>query len=210
VGRALLKEDQVSQTIEFVFDFASPNAYFARRVLPRIAARTGAQIQLWPCLLGGIFKLTGNQSPMAAFANVKGKLEYEALETRRFISQHELAAFKFNPHFPMNTLLIMRGLIAAQKLGVADAYVEAVSVATWEREQKMDDPAVVEQVLRAAGLDSAALLALTQTPEVKAELLANTEAAVQRGVFGIPTFFVGGDMYFGKERLAQIAEDLAR
>lgn len=196
------------KTIEFVFDFASPNAYFARKVLPGVAARSGAHIELLPCLLGGIFKLAGNQSPMAAFAQVKGKLEYEALETRRFIEKHKLHAFKFNPHFPMNTLLIMRGLIAAQKLGVAETYVEVVSAATWEREQKMDDPAVVEQVLRAGGLDSAALLALTQAPEVKSELIANTEAAVKRGVFGIPTFFVEGEMYFGKERIAQLAEDL--
>jgi 2-hydroxychromene-2-carboxylate isomerase len=199
----------VSRTIEFVFDFASPNAYFARRVLPSIAAPSGAQIRFWPCLLGGIFKLAANQSPMAAFASVKGKLAYEELETRRFIAKHGLHAFKMNPHFPLNTLLIMRGLIAAQRLGVAEAYVEAVLVATWEREQKMDDPSVVTEVLNAAGLDSGALLALTQTPEVKAELLANTEAAVQRGAFGIPTFFIEGEMFFGKERLGQIAEYLA-
>jgi 2-hydroxychromene-2-carboxylate isomerase len=199
----------VSRTIEFVFDFASPNAYFARRVLPSIAARSGAQIRLWPCLLGGIFKLAGNQSPMAAFANVKGKLAYEELETRRFIAKHALHAFNMNPHFPLNTLLIMRGLIAAQRLGVAEPYIEAVLVATWERAQKMDDPSVVTEVLNAAGLDSAALLALTQTPEVKAELLANTEAAVQRGAFGIPTFFIDGEMFFGKERLGQIADYLA-
>jgi 2-hydroxychromene-2-carboxylate isomerase len=199
----------VSRTIEFVFDFASPNAYFARRVLPSIAARSGAQIRLWPCLLGGIFKLAGNQSPMAAFANVKGKLAYEELETRRFIAKHGLHAFHMNPYFPLNTLLIMRGLIAAQRLGVAEVYTEAVLVATWEREQKLDDPSVVTEVLNAAGLDSAALLALTQTPEVKAELLANTEGAVQRGAFGIPTFFIDGEMFFGKERLGQIAEYLA-
>jgi 2-hydroxychromene-2-carboxylate isomerase len=195
-------------TIEFAFDFASPNAYFARRVLPGIATRTGAEVKLLPCLLGGIFKLTGNQSPMAAFANVKNKLEYEALETRRFIEKHQLHAFKFNPHFPMNTLLIMRGLIAAERLGVATKYIEVVSVATWEQEEKMDDPAVVEQVLNAGGLDSAALLALTQTPDVKAELIANTEAAVQRGAFGIPTFFVDGEIFFGKERLGQVEDYL--
>jgi len=198
----------MSRTIEFVFDFASPNAYLARRVLSGIAARTGAQVRLWPCLLGGIFKLSGNQSPMSTFANVKGKLEYEALETQRFVTRHALHEFKWNPHFPVNTLLIMRGLIAAQRAGVADRYVEAVSVAMWEQALKLDDPAVVAAVLDAAGLDSAALLASTQTPEVKAELLSNTEAAVQRGVFGIPTFFVDGEMFFGKERLAQLEEHL--
>ncbi|MET0390448.1 MAG: 2-hydroxychromene-2-carboxylate isomerase [Polyangiales bacterium] len=194
------------RTIELVFDFGSPNAYLVHRVLPAIAARSGARIHLLPCLLGGIFKLTGNQSPMAAYAGVKGKLAYEERETQRFIAKHQLTAFKFNPHFPINTLLIMRGLIAAQRLKVADAYVEAVLTAMWEREQKLDDPAVVEQVLTAAGLDAAALIALTQDPGVKAELLANTEAAVARGAFGIPTFFVGDEMFFGKERLGQVEE----
>lgn len=194
----------MSQTIEFLFDFASPNAYFAQRVLPGIAARIGANIKVVPCLLGGLFKLTGNQSPMAAFANVKGKLDYELLETQRFITKHKLVAFKMNPHFPVNTLLIMRGLIAAQRAGVAEKYLEVVSGAMWERGEKMDDPAVVERVLSAGGLDAAGLLAQTQAPEVKAELLANTEAAAQRGAFGLPTFFVGRDMFFGKERLEQL------
>jgi 2-hydroxychromene-2-carboxylate isomerase len=196
------------RTIEFIFDFASPNAYLAQRVLTGIAARTGAQNQLVPCLLGGIFKLTGNQSPMAAFAAVKGKLDYEALETRRFIAKHQLHDFKFNPHFPVNTLLIMRAWIAAQQAGVGDAYAAAISAAMWERELKMDDPSVVEKVLSEAGLDAPRLLAMTQEPDLKAALMANTEAAVKRGVFGIPTFFVEGEMFFGKERLMQLEEHL--
>jgi len=196
----------MSATIEFIFDFASPNAYLAQRVLPGIAERTGANVQLVPCLLGGIFKLTGNQSPMAAFAAVKGKLAYEQLETERFIAKHRLHDFKLNPHFPLNTLTIMRGLIAAQRSGVSEAYVKVVSAAMWEQGEKMDDPAVIERVLREGGLDAPALLASTQNAEVKAELLTNTERAVQRGVFGIPTFFVGDEMFFGKERLAQLEE----
>lgn len=200
----------MSKTVEFIFDFGSPNAYLARRVLPGIAARTGATIKLVPCLLGGIFKLTNNQSPVTAYAAVKGKLEYEHLETQRFIDKHQLREFQFNPHFPVNSLLIMRGLIASQRLGVAERYLDAVSRAMWETGQKMDDPAVVETVLREAGLDAAALLALTQTPDVKAQLLANTERAVQRGTFGIPTFFVGDEMFFGKDRLGQVEEYLAR
>ena len=196
----------MSATIEFIFDFASPNAYLAQRVLPGIAERTGANVQLVPCLLGGIFKLTGNQSPMAAFAAVKGKLAYEQLETERFIAKHRLHDFKLNPHFPLNTLTIMRGLIAAQRSGVTEAYVKVVSAAMWEQGEKMDDPAVIERVLREGGLDAPALLASTQNAEVKAELLTNTERAVQRGVFGIPTFFVGDEMFFGKERLAQLEE----
>lgn len=197
-------------TIDFIFDFGSPNAYLAWKTLPAIADRTGARVNLIPCLLGGIFKATNNRSPAQAFAEVKGKLAYEGLETRRFVARHGLSAFRMNPHFPVNTLLIMRGLIAARHLGVADRYLEAVEAAMWEDGEKMDDPEVVRRVLDTAGLDAEALLAATQDPQVKAELAANTEAAVARGVFGIPTFFVGEEMFFGKERLGQVEEEAVR
>jgi 2-hydroxychromene-2-carboxylate isomerase len=195
--------------IDFIFDFGSPNAYLSAKVLPGIVARTGARVNRIPCLLGGIFKATGNASPMVAFGGVKGKLAYEALETRRFIAKHGLAAYRQNPHFPVNTLLIMRALVAARRAGVEDAYVDAVLAAMWEQGEKMDDPEVVARVLTAAGLPAQALLEATQDPEVKAELVANTEAAVERGVFGIPTFFVGGEMFFGKDRLGQVEEAAA-
>ena len=197
-------------TIDFIFDFGSPNAYLAGKVLLDIAARTGATVNRIPCLLGGIFKATNNASPMVAFGDVKGKLAYEGLETRRFVAKHGLTAYRQNPHFPVNTLLIMRGLVAARRAGVEDPYVAAVLSAMWETGEKMDDPEVVARVLTAAGLDAAALIAATQDPEVKAELVANTEAAVARGVFGIPTFFVGDEMFFGKERLGQVEEEAAR
>jgi 2-hydroxychromene-2-carboxylate isomerase len=198
----------MSKTIDLIFDFGSPNAYLAWKVLPGIAARSNAQINLIPCLLGGLFKLTGNQAPMTAFGNVKGKLEYESLETRRFIDKHGLHAFRFNPHFPVNTLLIMRGLVAARRANVGDVYLETVLKAMWEDGQKMDDPVVVAAVLSAAGLDAKALLEATQDPDVKGELAANTNAAAARGAFGIPTFFVGDEMFFGKERLGQVEEEL--
>jgi len=196
-------------TIDFIYDFGSPNAFLARQVLPATAARTGAAIKLIPCLLGGIFKATNNRSPGEAFGEVKGKLAYEGLETRRFIARHGIEGFRMNPHFPVNTLTIMRGLIAARRMGVGDAYLEAVERAMWRDGEKMDDPQVVARVLTAAGLDAEALLAAAQDPEVKAELVANTEAAVARGVFGIPTFFVGEEMFFGKDRLGQVEEAVA-
>lgn len=199
----------MSRSIQLLFDFASPNVYLAHRVLSDIAARSGAELHIVPCLLGGIFKLANNQSPMAAYAQVKGKLDYETLETQRFIAKHKLHDFHWNPHFPLNTLLIMRGLIAAQHMGVADVYRQTVSAAMWEQAEKMDDPSVLERVLTSAGLDSAKLFALAQSPVVKAELVSNTEAAVQRGVFGLPTIFVGSEMFFGKERLVQVEELLA-
>ncbi len=198
----------MTKTIEFIFDFGSPNGYLSWKVLQQIAQRTGAQIVFKPALLGGIFKLTGNRSPVEAYAGIQGKLAYDNLETQRFVKKHGLTAYRSNPHFPVNTLLIMRGLIAARRMGVGDAYLEAVVSAMWEQGLKMDDPAVVAEVLTKAGLDAKAILEATQDPEVKGELLANTEAAAARGAFGVPTFFVGDEMFFGKDRLAQVEEEL--
>ncbi len=199
----------MTKTVEFIFDFGSPNAYLAYGVLKAIAARTSSQVVLTPCLLGGLFKITGNQAPMTAFGGIQGKLAYEALETKRFVAKHKLDRYQFNPHFPVNTLLIMRGLVAARRQGVEQAYLDAVMAGMWERGLKMDDPQVVAAALTEAGLDAEAILEATQDPEVKAELLANTERAAARGAFGIPTFFVGDEMFFGKERLGQIEEELA-
>jgi 2-hydroxychromene-2-carboxylate isomerase len=198
----------MTATIDFIFDFASPNAYFAWKTLPEVSARTGAAVNLIPCLLGGIFKATGNQAPMIAFSGVKGKMAYEMLETERFIKKHGLIRFRMNPHFPVNSLLAMRGLIAAETDGVTAPYVEAVLRGFWEDGLKMDDPEVFAGVLNAAGLNGPALLLRTQDAEVKQKLITNTEAAVARGAFGIPTFFVGEEMFFGKERLGQVEESL--
>ncbi|NOT41144.1 MAG: 2-hydroxychromene-2-carboxylate isomerase [Alphaproteobacteria bacterium] len=196
------------KTLDFFFDFGSPNAYYSWKVLPGILKRTGAEANVIPVLLGGLFKLTGNQPPMVAFSAVKGKLAYEQLESQRFMKKHGIHAFRFNPHFPVNTLLIMSGLIAARRLGIGDAYIEAVLKAMWEDGLKMDDPAIAAGVLSAAGLDAQAILTATQDPAVKAELAANTEAAAARGAFGIPTFFVGEEMFFGKDRLGQVEDEL--
>lgn len=191
-------------TAQFLFDFGSPNAYLAHRVIPAIEARTGVRFEYQPVLLGGLFKLANNRSPMEAFAGIPNKLAYERLEMQRFIQRHRLDAFRFNPHFPVNTLHIMRGAVAAQQAGCEPAYVESVFVAMWERGLKMDDPAVIGPVLAEAGLDAPALLAASQTPEVKAQLMALTQQAHDRGAFGSPTFFVGSEMYFGKDRLPEV------
>jgi len=196
--------------IEFIFDFGSPNAYLALHPLREMAERRGATIKLNPCLLGGIFKAANNQAPMLTFAGVKGKLAYEQLEMQRFIAKYGLSRFRFNPHFPVNTLLAMRGMVAAQHAGAEQPYVEAVLRAMWEDGKKMDDPDVFAAVLNDAALDGKAILERTQDAGVKAELAANTEAAVNRGVFGIPTFFVDGEMFFGKERLGQIDDLLVQ
>jgi 2-hydroxychromene-2-carboxylate isomerase len=196
----------MSGTIEFIFDFASPNSYLAYRALPPILERTGAQLVINPCLLGGIFKATGNVAPGIAFAAVKGKLDYEMLEFRRFIARHHLDKFRDNPHFPVNTLMLMRGYIAAREAGVEAGYLEMGLEGLWEEGLKLDDREVLARRIDAAGLDSASLLAAAQTDRVKLKLADNTAAAVARGVFGVPTFFVGAEMFFGKERLGQVED----
>lgn len=196
--------DMVSKTLEFIYDCGSPNAYLAMKALPNLLARTGAGLTITPCLLGGIFKATGNKAPMLQFADVPARMAYEQLEMQRFIAAHGLTAFRFNPHFPVNTLTLMRGAIVAGEEGRLPAYVDAINRAMWEEGLKMDDLDVAAPYLSANGFDGPALLARTQEPEIKAALVANTEAAVARGVFGIPTFFVGDQMFFGKDRLNQV------
>ena len=199
----------VTKTLELIFDFGSPNAYLSMKALPDLLDRTGADLVITPCLLGGIFKATGNKAPMIQYADAPAKLAYENLEMRRFIAKHGLVKFRINPHFPINTLIIMRGAIVADDEGNLDDYVDAVNRAMWEDGLKMDDPEVIAPFLSANGFDGPALLARTQEPAIKARLAANTETAVARGVFGIPTFFVGSEMFFGKDRLAQVEEALA-
>ena len=196
------------KNLELIFDFGSPNAYLTLKALPELLDRTGADLAITPCLLGGIFKATGNKAPMIQYADAPAKMAYENLEMRRFIDKHGLTKFRLNPHFPVNTLLVMRGAIVADEEGVLDDYVDAVNRAMWEEGVKMDDPEAAAAFLTANGFDGPALLARTQEPEIKAKLVANTETAVARGVFGIPTFFVGDDMFFGKDRLDQVEEAL--
>jgi 2-hydroxychromene-2-carboxylate isomerase len=192
----------------FYFDFGSPNAYLAHKVIPGIEQRTGVRFSYVPALLGGIFKATGNQSPAQAFAGIPLKLAYEAKETRRFVKKHGITEYSMNPHFPVNTLQIMRGAVAAQQIGVFEAYVEAVFRAMWVDGLKMDDPAVIEAALTKAGLPTAQLLQLMGDAAVKAKLIENTEAAVAKGVFGSPSFLVGDELFFGKDRLRDVEEEI--
>ncbi|MGD0562125.1 MAG: 2-hydroxychromene-2-carboxylate isomerase [Roseiarcus sp.] len=200
----------MARRIEFLFDFASPNAYLAYRALPPILERTRAELEIVPCLLGGIFKATGNRAPFVAFAGVTGKMDYEMLEIRRFVAKHGLQKFRLNPHFPVNSLALMRGLVAAQALGEGPAFLEMGLRGMWEEGLKLDDPEVLAGRIEAAGLDAHALHERAQRPETKQRLADNTEAAVKRGAFGIPTFFVGDEMFFGKDRLAQVEEEVMK
>jgi 2-hydroxychromene-2-carboxylate isomerase len=194
--------------VEFLFDFGSPNAFLSHRVIPEIEKRTGARFEYTPVLLGGIFKATGNQSPMQAFGHIKNKLAYEQLETQRFIRRHGIDDFKFNPFFPVNTLALMRMAVAAKEEGILPRYMDAVFHHMWIAPKKMDDPDTVRAALAESGLDPA-LYERGQAAAVKGRLAANTESAVARGAFGIPTFFVGGDMFFGKDRLRDVEEAIS-
>ena len=190
---------------EFHFDFGSPNAYLAHKVIPCIAARTGIAFVYVPVLLGGVFKATNNASPMVQFQGVRNKNEYMHLEMQRFIQQHQVP-FARNPHFPVNTITIMRGAVAAEMDGTLAAYVDAVFDLMWKTPKKLDDVAVTKAALDEAGFDGAAILARTQDQAVKDRLLENTEASVDRGTFGSPTFYVNGEIYFGKDRLVDVEQ----
>jgi 2-hydroxychromene-2-carboxylate isomerase len=200
----------LTRTLEFIFDFASPNAYLAMKALPPILERTGAALKITPALLGGIFKATGNSAPMVQYAGAPAKLAYERLEMERFIAAHRLTAFRFNPHFPVISLLIMRAAMVADADGRLDTYVEAVLRAMWEQGLKMDDPEIVTRFLSDNGFDGPAMVARAGEQASKDALAASTAGVVARGVFGIPTFFVADQMFFGKERLDQVEAALFR
>ena len=196
--------------VEFHFDFGSPNAYLAHLVIPEIEQRTGAKFEYVPVLLGGVFKMTNNRSPAQSMAGIKNRLEYEALERERFVRRHNITQFKWTPFFPVNTLLIMRGAIAAQLDGVFERYVDEMFRHMWAEPKKMDDPEVVRSALEESGFNAASLLARTQEPEVKDRLLQNTQASVARGTFGAPTFFVGDEIFFGKDQLRDVEDEIIR
>ena len=192
--------------VEFHFDFGSPNAYLSHLVIPEIEKRTGAKFEYVPVLLGGVFKATNNRSPAESLQGIKNKPDYERLETTRFIRRHNITRYKSNPFFPVNTLMMMRGAIAAQSLDVFARYVDEMYRNMWAEPKKMDDPNVFRAALDEAGLESARILELIQTPKIKDQLIENTQRSVERGTFGSPTFYVGNEIFFGKDRLRDVEE----
>ncbi|ABD04732.1 DSBA oxidoreductase [Rhodopseudomonas palustris HaA2] len=191
---------------QFLFDFGSPNAFLSHRAIPAIERRIGVTFDYVPVLLGGIFKATNNKSPAETLAGVRNKREFMALETERFLKRFGVTPYVWNPNFPVNTLNLMRAAVAAQRDGVLAQYVDAAFHHMWVEPKKMDDPQIAAQALASSGLDAEKLFAGAQEPEIKAKLIANTEDAVARGVFGSPTFFVGAEMFFGKEQLRDVEE----
>jgi 2-hydroxychromene-2-carboxylate isomerase len=191
-------------SVEFHFDFGSPNAYLSHLLIPGIEARTGATFTYVPVLLGGIFKLTNNVSPVVANRDIRNKAEYQKLEMQRFLRAHGIKAFKFNPHFPVNTLQLMRAAVVAEDEGYLKAYADAVFGHMWAEPKKMDEPEIVKAALDQSGFDGTHILARTQEPAIKARLMENTEKSVARGTFGSPTFFIGDEIFFGKDRLGEV------
>ena len=196
----------MSPNPQFMFDFGSPNAFLSHEAIPAIEQRTGVKFEYVPVLLGGIFKATNNKSPAETLAGVKNKPEFQRLETERFVKRFNVKPYVWNPFFPVNTLNLMRAAVAAQLEGVFAEYVDAAFHHMWVEPKKMDDPEVAAKALASSGLDAAKLLARSQDAEVKAKLIENTQDAVERGAFGSPTFFVGKEMFFGKERLREVEE----
>jgi 2-hydroxychromene-2-carboxylate isomerase len=191
---------------QFLFDFGSPNAFLSHEAIPAIENRIGVKFQYVPILLGGIFKATNNKSPAEALAGIKNKHEFHVIETNRFLNRFHVKPYTWNPFFPVNTLNLMRAAIAAQLDGVFEAYVDAAFHHMWVEPKKMDDPAIALAALTSSGLDAAKLLARAGEAEVKAKLIENTQVAVERGAFGSPTFFVGNEMFFGKEQLRDVED----
>jgi 2-hydroxychromene-2-carboxylate isomerase len=194
--------------VEFHFDFGSPNAYLSHLVIPEIEKRTGARFEHVPVLLGGVFKLTNNRSPAESLKGIRNKPEYERLETQRFLRRHGITRFKANPFFPVNTLMMMRGAIAARSLGGFEHYVDEMFRNMWAEPRKMDDPEIFRAALTDAGFDANRFFELIETREIKDDLIRNTERSVERGTFGSPTFYVGDEIFFGKDRLREVEETI--
>ena len=197
----------MNKTIELIFDFVSPNAYLIWQPLRALATRQSAEIKITPVFLGGMHKLTGNAPPFIRDADIKGKNAYANLEMQRFIAKHSLHRFKMNPKFPFNSISLLRMLVSL-KGDDQIKFIEALMLAIWEEELDVTDATAVATVLTKAGFDAESLAAKAQDPAIKQVVVDNTEKAVERGVFGIPTFFIGEEIFFGKERLGQIEEML--
>jgi 2-hydroxychromene-2-carboxylate isomerase len=197
-----------SVKVEFHFDFGSPNAYLAEKVLPAVEKRTGVRFAYVPVLLGGVYKATGNMSPSESLRGIRNKAEYNALETQRFLRRHNITTFRPNPFFPVNTLTLMRGAVAAQFENMFEPYFRAAYHHMWEDPKKMDDPEIFRRAFVSSGIDIDRLIARAQQDDVKKKLIENTNDAVERGTFGSPTFFVGREMFFGKDQLRDVEESI--
>lgn len=198
------------RSIEFHFDFGSPNAYLVHKVAGTLERAANIRFDYIPVLLGGVFKATNNVSPAVSLQGVLNKPQYQAIETKRFCAAHGIAPQVPNPFFPVNTLKMMRGAVFAASQDYFMQYVDAMYAGMWEQSRKMDEDDEIEHVLIAAGLPAGDIVAGMSSPAVKQALIDNTEASVRRGTFGSPTFFVGDEIFFGKDKLRDAIEHATR
>ncbi len=192
--------------IEFHYDFGSPNAYLVHKVIPVITAKTNIEFEYVPILLGGVFKATNNVSPAISLQGIRNKPEYQRIETERFCRTHGIEGYVQNPHFPVNTLKMMRGAVFARPTNYYARYIDTMYAAMWEQALKMDEDDVIASVLDAAGLPAREIFEGMSSPAVKQELIALTEASVNRGTFGSPTLYVDNEIFFGKDKLRDAIE----
>lgn len=200
----------MTKNVDFIFDFASPNAYLVHKVLPDFAKRTGASFHYIPCLLGGIFKQTNNQAPMLAFGDIPNKLAYEGEVIARFIARHGLDKFKMNPHFPINTVQLMRATLVAEAEDKLMPFIDAMVKAMWEDGLHLGDAEVLEKAMSDSGFDGAHYIKTISDPAIKQKLIDNTQNATERGAFGIPSFFYNGQMFFGKDHMHELEHYLSQ
>jgi len=192
--------------VDFIFDIASPNTYFAHKLIPDFEKRTGVKFKYIPCLLGGIHKLSNNKPPFIAYADCENKSAYQMIEVERFVTQHKLTKYQFNSYFPPVTIQVQRGAIAAQELKIFDEYFDCVICAMWENNKNISDINVLQEILEEKGFDTKAIMEIITSQECKDKLIANTDNAVSRGAFGAPTFFFDEQIFFGKDHLYQLEE----
>jgi 2-hydroxychromene-2-carboxylate isomerase len=196
--------------IEFHFDFGSPNAYLSHRAIPEIEKRTGQKFDYIPVLIGGVFKATGNASPMVTLQGIKNKGEYQGIETERFLKKHGITDYNRNPHFPVNTLQIMRGAVFAKTQGYFEKYIDEVYRHMWSNPKKMDEAEVIRTAFNESGLPADEIFEGMQNPDIKQQLIDNTERSVEMGAFESPTFFVENQIFFGKDKLVEVEEEIIR
>jgi 2-hydroxychromene-2-carboxylate isomerase len=196
--------------VEFHFDFGSPNAYLSHRAIPAIEERTGVKFTYVPVLIGGVFKATGNASPAVTLQGIKNKGEYQNIETERFLNKHNISDYNRNPFFPVNTLQIMRGALFAQTQGYFERYVDEIYRHMWSEPKKMDEPEIIRSAFEASALPADAIFEGMQDPAIKQTLIDNTARSVEMGAFGSPTFFVENEIFFGKDKLTDVEDEIIK
>ena len=193
--------------VDFIFDFASPNAYLCHKAIQNLEKNHDIKFNYVPCLLGGIMKLSNNQPPMVTLAEIPNKMKYE-FDTafNRFMKEHSITKFKMNEYFPVNTISLIRGAIVAQKNDFFDSYVEIILCGLWEQSLKLDSPEALHEILTEHDCHADLVIEGIAKDNIKEELIANTSKATEKGAFGIPTFFVEDEMFYGKDTLRELKE----